>query len=392
MHRSPQIIDHTYTDTEAALARLTDRVRGADRVALDTEADSLHHYYQKVCLIQLTIDGEHHILDPLADMELTDFLEALADTPLILHGGEYDLRMMRSSMAFRPRREVFDTLVAAQLLGYEKISLVDLVNGFFGTSLTKQGRKSNWARRPLSAAQLRYAIDDTRYLPDLADRLAGELADLGRTAWHREACERMIENTEHDNPRDPDALWRIKGHDRLERRELLLLRELWGWRESEAQRMDRPPFKVMANKLLVDLAVWAAAHPKAPLSCGPKLPRNLTGARFNSLEATIRRALAMPKSQWPDHRRNHVPRPNGPDIRPLVDRLRRESERIAQDLNLDPAVLAPRAAMVAVARHRPQSTEEIMSVTGLMRWQVGLVEADIRRVLANADTILEGSD
>ena len=155
------------------MERLIQRIDTAERVALDTEADSLHNYFEKVCLVQLSFGGEHYLIDPLAGLDLNGLSEVLADKPLILHGGDYDLRMLRASIGFRPRREVFDTMIAAQLLGLEQIGLAALTERFFAITIGKAGQKSDWSRRPLSENQLRYAVNDTRFLERLADRCTG---------------------------------------------------------------------------------------------------------------------------------------------------------------------------------------------------------------------------
>ena len=121
---------YVYVRERAAMERLIQGIGAAERVALDTEADSLHNYFEKVCLVQLSFGGAHYLVDPLCGLDLNGLSEALADKPLILHGGDYDLRMMRGSMDFRPRREVFDTMVAAQLLGFEQIGLAALIERF----------------------------------------------------------------------------------------------------------------------------------------------------------------------------------------------------------------------------------------------------------------------
>ncbi|MBM2806816.1 MAG: rnd [Deltaproteobacteria bacterium] len=124
---TPESENYVYVRKRAALEALIERIGAAEKVGLDTEADSLHNYFEKVCLIQLSLRDEHYIVDPLAGLELGGFLEALAEKPLILHGGDYDLRMMRASTGFRTRREVFDTMIAAQLLGIEQIGLAALL-------------------------------------------------------------------------------------------------------------------------------------------------------------------------------------------------------------------------------------------------------------------------
>jgi ribonuclease D len=120
---TPECEGYIYVAKPAAMESLIQRLETAERVALDTEADSLHSYFEKICLIQLSLGGEHYLVDPLCDLDLRRFLESLAEKPLIVHGGDYDLRMLRTSLGFRPRGEVFDTMIAAQLLGMEEIGL-----------------------------------------------------------------------------------------------------------------------------------------------------------------------------------------------------------------------------------------------------------------------------
>ncbi|GAG26310.1 unnamed protein product, partial [marine sediment metagenome] len=148
-------ISYTFVDTPAPLETLSARLKQTNRVALDIEGNSLHRYFEKVCLIQLTFDGENYILDPLAGLDLSRFLRVLSATPLILHDADYDLRMLHSSLGFRPRREVFDTMLAGQILGCTQYSLVALARDFLEVSLTKRGQKSDWTQRPLTKAQLR---------------------------------------------------------------------------------------------------------------------------------------------------------------------------------------------------------------------------------------------
>lgn len=370
-----------YVDSDSTLAPLTARLQKAPRAALDTEADSLHSYFEKVCLIQIEVKGRIYLVDPLSDVDLTEFLEVLADKPLIFHGAEYDLRMMRASFGFRPRVAVFDTMLAAQLLGYEQFGLAALVERYFEVVLPKTGQRSDWSKRPLTDAQLEYAGDDVRYLGALADRLAAKLKEIGRKDWHVESCERMVEATGQENGRDPEEAWRIKGVSKLTHHEMVFAREIWRWRESEARRSDRPPFKVLGNQALIDLAAWAAKHTRTPLERGPKLPRNCRGKRLAALKRAIRRAHETPKSQWPALHKSRGKKPSGPEPTKLIDALRTECARIAGELELPPSVLAPRAAMVAVARRRPRSIESTMKAGPLMKWQAELLAPSIERLL-----------
>ncbi len=164
-----------YIENDSDLKSLVLQINRAGRIAIDIEADSLHHFYEKVCLIQLTIDSSNFIVDPLAGLDLSGLLDTLARKPLIVHDGGYDLRMLYSSLEFRPYCEVFDTMLAAQLLGFQHFGLGALLKHFFDLSHSKRAQKADWSRRPLSPELLEYASDDTRYLIRLADKLSVEL-------------------------------------------------------------------------------------------------------------------------------------------------------------------------------------------------------------------------
>ena len=371
---------YVYVRERAAMERLIQRIDTAERVALDTEADSLHNYFEKVCLVQLSFGGEHYLIDPLAGLDLNGLSEALADKPLILHGGDYDLRMLRASIGFRPRREVFDTMIAAQLLGLEQIGLAALTERFFAITIGKAGQKSDWSRRPLSENQLRYAVNDTRFLERLADRMHGELSARGRVDWHRESCRAMVESSGRDHARDPENAWRIKGAGRLTRRQLAYLRELWRWRDQHARSANLPAFRVLGNQEILGLVQWAESHPGAPLHQGPKLPRNVTGAQLTTLAEAIARAAAMDETEWPEPRKRDHDSPRN-DCSEEINSLRAECAQIARELEIAASTLAPRAALEAIVRSRPRTVDEIMKTGGLLCWQAELVQGAVKKCL-----------
>lgn len=381
MVNTPESEEYVYVRDRAALETLIQRIGAAERVAVDTEADSLHNYFEKVCLIQLSLGGEHYLVDPLCELNLTGLVQALAEKQLILHGGDYDLRMMRVSLDFRPRGEIFDTMIAAQLLGIEQIGLAALIERFFGITIGKEGQKSDWSRRPLSEKQLRYAVNDTRFLEQLAERLRGELSERGRVDWHVESCRAMVQSTGRDNSRNPEEAWRIKGAGRLTRRQLAYLRELWRWRDEHARLANLPPFKVFGNEQILELLHWAESHPGVALEQGPKLPRNIHGSRLKTLEEAITRAAEMPQAQWPEP---EIPDRGDASLRECkkqIDALRSECARIAKELEITASTLAPRAALEAIVLSRPRTIGEIMEIGGLLRWQTELMQGAVEQVL-----------
>lgn len=372
-----------YIDDAAGLRQLTQKLIDSPSIALDTEANSLHNYYERVCLMQLSIDNEHFVLDPLAEIDLAPFLEALRTKDLILHGADYDLRMLRSTFDFSPDGNVYDTMLAAQLLGIESFGYAALVEHFFEERLSKSGQKSNWAKRPLTDAQLRYAADDTRYLASLADLLREELDSHGRVSWHEESCQKMLASTRRKNERDMDEAWRIRGLGGLDRRDLAHLREVWGWREEQAQEADRPAFKIMGNRQLIELAQWAAENSEAPLSDGPRLPRHCEGRRLAALDDAVARARRTPKSDWPDKRKRREQQGvRGNDSKKQIDALRAACAEVADELGIAPSLLAPKAMIVSVIRAKATTPDEMKACSGMMDWQAQLLQEPIREFLS----------
>ncbi len=365
-------LQSSFIDTDARLAQLIRDCERASRIAIDTEADSLHHYYEKVCLIQIATDDTIALIDPLAGLTLDPLLECFAEKPLVLHGADFDLRMLAQAYGFRPRAPIFDTMIAAQLLGYDGLGLAALVDRVHGVKLSKHGQKSNWSRRPLADDLLSYAADDVRYLLSVADSLEEDLREHDRLTWHRENCAALVTATGIERERDEENRWRIKGAGPLESAELRFLRALWHWRDGLASKADRPPFWVATNELLVRLSRWAAAHPRASLDEGPKLPRHITGSRLSALKGAIAEARALPQHAWPARptRAKH----RGEDNRELVGALRDAVATIARELEIPPAVIAPKTALSAIAREKLQTAEAFVAQAGLLNWQATLIE------------------
>ena len=222
---APTKYSSEWVDGAAALKRAVKAVEASDRIYFDLEADSMHHYFAKVCLMQILAGETCYVVDPLAGMDLKPLLAALARKPLVLHGADYDLRMLYQQYGFRPR-EVFDTMIAAQLLGRTAFGLAALIQEFFGTVIGKDAQKADWSRRPLPASMLEYAAQDTFFLPGLHQELLAELEAKGRLEWHRESCQTLIRATERIRENDPDAAWRVAGSTKYHPRQLAVLKAM----------------------------------------------------------------------------------------------------------------------------------------------------------------------
>src|SRR6266404_7430422 len=186
-------------DSDEKLQSFLPAVRQASWVAVDTEADSLHAYPEKVCLIQISTIAGDKIIDPLAGFSIDPLLDALSGHELIMHGADYDLRLLRKHHEFVPSA-IFDTMLAARLLGLRQFGLSYLVETLLGVKLEKGAQKANWAMRPLTVRMEHYARNDTRYLRPLEEKLKTELAAKSRLAWHQESCARLITESTKERP------------------------------------------------------------------------------------------------------------------------------------------------------------------------------------------------
>ena len=342
-------------DTDQKLAAFLPVLQAASWVAVDTEADSLHAYPEKVCLIQISTVSGGELIDPLASFDLAPLLEALSGHELIMHGADYDLRLLEKHHRFVPSA-VFDTMLAARLLGLSQFSLGHLVEHFLGVKLEKGAQKANWALRPLTERMERYARNDTHYLRPLEEKLKPALKAKGRLSWHQESCARLILESTKERPANFDTVWRVKGSHRLGRPALAVLREVWQWREGEAVGVNRPPYFVVSHEALVEIAA-AAATPR-PLE--PLFPRHLSERRRSSLLKAVARGLAVPAEDQPKILRVSTRRPNEAERRRALELQKRRDAR-ASDLGIDPTLVASRAMLSDLAHDWDKHSADLMS-------------------------------
>lgn len=342
-------------DTDAQLKAWLPRLRASPWVAIDTEADSLHSYPEKLCLIQLSVPGEDRLVDPLAKIQLRPLYEALGGHELILHGGDYDLRLLHRHAAFVPA-SIFDTMMAARLIGCAQFGLGSLVGQFLGIQLEKGPQKADWSRRPLTERMEAYARNDTRHLKPLADALRAKLLEKGRLEWHREYCQRLIADSTQPQTPDPDRVWRVKGSHKLDRHALGVLRELWHWREREATAANRPPFFILQHERLSQIA-GAASHGGDWQSF---IPPRYTPRRRSSLTHAVERGLALPKADWPERLRADGRRPTEAEKRRFAA-LQKARDLRAKELGLDPTLIASKSALFALAVNWDAEAPHLMS-------------------------------
>jgi ribonuclease D len=308
------------------------------------------------------------LVDVLAPgLKLEPLWKSLAKKHLIMHGSDFDLRLLHDLCEFRPN-SIFDTMLAAQLLGQPRIGLGSLLEDHFGVAVDKSGQKANWSQRPLSAKLLNYAALDVWHLPALRDLLTRELGKLDRLAWLEQQCRAQIEAGAEGFAPPTENDWRIGRSERLRGAGLGVLHAVWHWREAQAQRLDTPPFKVCGNALLIKLAEHAEQGAgESDLLASVHLGRR-HDRLVGSLTAAIRTGLARdPKSlpRRPGRDPNHVSLTQS-EVE-LQERIKTDRDRVAQKLGFEPTLIANRSQLAQIAR-APKKIDDF-----LLPWQAALL-------------------
>ncbi len=333
--------------------------------SIDTEADSMHSYETKLCLIQFSIPDALAVIDPLAigvdDLKaFTDFVDRFE--VVWMHGADYDISLFNSTFNWVPRT-ILDTQVGARFLGKDKFGLANLLEDEYGVKLSKQSQKADWSRRPLNEKMLAYAYNDVRYLLDLGGKYLERLENAGRSDWFFESCRAARNSVLTRSGKSEDEMWRISGWGRLSSKGLHFLKHLWLWRDEECRRLDRPAFKFLGNQEIMTMA--------GQLESGGvvKPPHYLRPGPVKRLHEAIDKAMAVKSSEYPvKHRRGEGLRLEIDEAK--LEKIRRFRDRTASELQIEPTVLATRTAMERLASTNLSEEEKTDT---LLSWQRDLL-------------------
>jgi ribonuclease D len=364
------------------VAALAAHLARSPAVALDTEADSLHHYPERLCLVQVAdAAGAAHLVDPLSPADLSPLGAVFADPAVlkVVHAGDNDLAALKRRYGFA-FASLFDTYIAARFLGLPELGLDALLEGGLGIALGPSRQKDDWSVRPLTPEQEAYALDDVRYLIPLKDDLLGALRARGRDAWVLEECAALAEIVPPVKVDDPDAYLDLKGARHLAPRSLAVLRELHALRETLARSAARPPFKILGNETLLELA-GTPPHDITQLAqirgCTPRV----VGRWGEAILAAIARAEGTPEALLPVMPRR--PRPVVPaEVRRRIEALRAWRAAATGRLALDAGVLLPGRLIERIAEAAPADVASLARVDGVRRWRVDALGAEIVAAIA----------
>jgi ribonuclease D len=351
-----RLADFEIIETKDGLDALVQDLLGARTVAIDTEADSFYHYFDKTCLVQVATRRNIYLIDPLAlggpaELAALGPVFASPDICKIFHAAEYDLFVLKRDCGFE-FKNLFDTMVSAQLLGYPSVGLSSIAERHFGVKLPKDEQRSDWSQRPLSNRQLHYAASDVLYLISLAEKLTKELRETKRYRWAQEEFETLCARAWPDRDFDELGYLRIKGARRLDPKGLSILRALYLLRDARAREVDRPPFKVLGNRTLLDIA---EARPGKLADLGEI--KGITDLLLRRMGRDIMAAAAL--KVWRTGR--------------------------ATELSMDPGVLCPNSALEAIAWRAPGAARDLKELPELKGWFQREFGAEVTQVSREAD-------
>jgi len=371
-----------FIDDAPGAARLAAELRLHSRIALDCEAAGFHRYSDRLCLVQISTPEGDYILDPLA-FDPSDVLRPVLEDPgieLVVHGADYDLRLLDRDLDIRPQA-IFDTQPAAALLGEPSLGLAALLERHLGIVVSKKHQRADWARRPLPEDMLEYATTDTRHLLQLSDLLRDGLEKLGRLEWAREEF-RALERIRWEGP-DEDPVVKVRGSKDLGLLELAALRATLVWRDRVARKRDRAPFRVAGDQALLDVARARPASLDA-LAQVPGMNPNLARTEGEWLIEQIARLTTLAPAEllpYPERRTNGRGRPP-PEIEELTERLKVARNRRAETLGIDRGTLMPNSVINEIAWVQPKTLSELHAIQGVKVWQADAVGPDLLEVLS----------
>ena len=356
------------TDPEA-LTRAVRDLEGAPLLALDTEASSFHRYQERVCLVQLSDRRRNLLIDPLAIADLEPLGRLLADPGMqvVIHDADYDLRILAKYHGIRVEN-VFDTLVAAELLNEPEIGLAALLLKYQGVQVDKKFQKADWSERPLPAPMLDYAAGDTAHLIALRDQLEARLREKDRWSWAEEEFA-LLTDAPFNLPVDEEPPFlKVKGAKVLKPPQLAVLREVHGWREGLAKKLDRAPFMVLGNEVLIGLATEPPGSVRE-LAERKGVNERLVQRHGRDILEAVQRGVALPREEWP-----RLPKPKrwerDDDFEDRVKRLKTVRDKLTSEHDLRPGIVAANQLLMDIARTLPGDLDALAVLPGIRRYQV----------------------
>ena len=365
-----------YIDRQPTFDRMLEDLLQQPLVAVDIESNGLHVYREHVCLIQISTRDHDYIIDPLCPIKLDQLADVFLNRSIekVVHACEYDLISLKRDYGFRVEG-MFDTMIAARMLGHSAIGLDRMLATYLNVEVNKKHQRDDWGMRPLPESNLLYAQQDTHYLPQLRDRMRDALIAFGRLAEFEEICvdSQTVQDSTHTF--DPEGYWKIGLPQHLNMRAMAILKELYLWRERVSEERNLPPFKVLGNKGLVNIA---QAHPRnlKELNHLSEVPSSVIKRYGNDLLVLVKRGIQADLPTKPP-----APQPPIPETSERYYVLQQWRKNRAESRGVSSDIVLSKEEMWQLAVHLPTTIEELAQLTGLGPQRLALYAQDLLELL-----------
>lgn len=370
---------YEFIESDDRMQKVCDDLNREKMIGVDLEADSMHCFKEKICLIQIATDTRAFLVDPFVMTNITPFIQVLENESVIkiFHGSDFDIRSLDRDYQARVSN-LFDTEIACRFLGVKERGLAALLKAHFNVMADKRFQRVDWSQRPLKQDMIEYSVGDVAHLTKLHDILSGLLKDRGRDAWAKEEC-LIQEQVRYDNNNDMPLFRKFKGAGRLDNRSLAVLENLLQLRVEIARKKDRPLFKVISNSALLTLACEKPKTIDQMIRLRALSPRQ-ADMYGKSCQDAIQAAVDLAHGDLPSYPRTRRPKKDNRVLN-RIKQLKKMREKASESLGIEPGVLLNNSLITAISVGNPETCQDLSSIEGVRNWQVGALGESIMKAL-----------
>jgi len=374
-------VEYKFITSDGDLASACDTLAKENLIGVDLEADSMHSFTEKICLIQVAGSDMAYLIDPFKISDFSPFSALLVDPDIIkvFHGSDFDVRSLDRELSVEIVN-LFDTEIACRFLNVKERGLGALLKGHFDVDVDKRFQKVDWSRRPLKEDMIEYSVGDVAHLSDLYDRLLASLDEIGRYDWAKEEFEHQAK-VKYEPNNQPPLFKRFKGAGKLDNRTLAVLEALLQVRLEMAGKKDLPLFKIISNQSVLAMATQKPASVQKMIEI-KALSKKQVGMYGEACCAAIEKAMALPHGELPSYPRTRMPRKT-PKVLERITRLKQMRERMSDRVGMEPGFLINNNMISTLAFDDPKTLEDLRQIKAMRNWQVEAIGDDIINVLAS---------
>ena len=373
-------MEYQFISSDRELEAACSTLAGENLIGVDLEADSMHSFSEKICLIQVAGSDMAYLIDPFLISDFSPFSRLLEKPDMIkvLHGSDFDVRSLDRELSVEIAN-LFDTEIACRFLNVKERGLGALLMAYFDVHVDKKYQKVDWSRRPLKEEMIEYSVGDVAHLADLYDRIKAALEEMGRYHWAKEEFELQAKVKYEPNHQLP-LFKRFKGAGKLDNRTLAVLENLLLVRMEMAEKKDLPLFKIISNQSMMTMATRRPKSVNKMVEI-KALSKKQAAMYGDACCTAIEKALALPHRELPSYPRTPMPRKN-PKVLERIKRLKQMRERLSETLAMEPGFLINNNLISAIAFAGPKTEDDLGQIDTMRNWQVEAMAGDILGVLA----------